>query len=149
MATYTVTVRGKEYVVKVVDSPSGGATVVVEGESFDVEPAATAQAPVASSATAAADPTLAAAMPASAAVPHPTATAEIGDSGTIVAPIPGVITAVCVKTGETVAVGQIVLKLEAMKMENDIATPKAGTVKEVAVREGSEVSDGQLLMVIG
>jgi len=150
VATYRVTVHGKEYVVTVVDSPSGGAKVLVDGETFEVEPAGATQAPAAAvSPSAATAPPLAAARPASSTTPHPTATAEIGDSGTIVAPIPGVITAVCVDTGETVAAGQIVLKLEAMKMENDIATPTAGTVKEVAVREGSEVSDGQLLMVIG
>jgi pyruvate carboxylase subunit B len=59
------------------------------------------------------------------------------------------VTAVLVKAGDTVAAGQIVLKLEAMKMENDIATPTAGTVKAVHVSQGSEVSSGQLLVEVG
>jgi glutaconyl-CoA decarboxylase len=65
------------------------------------------------------------------------------------APIPGIITTVCVKVGDTVTVGDVILKLEAMKMENDISTPVAGTVKEIAVSEGAEVKDGQLLAVVG
>jgi biotin carboxyl carrier protein len=59
------------------------------------------------------------------------------------------VTAVLVKAGDTVAAGQIVLKLEAMKMENDIATPAAGTVKAVHISQGSEVSSGQLLVEVG
>ena len=71
-------------------------------------------------------------------------------SGEIVgASIPGVITQVCVKVGAAVSAGDTVVKLEAMKMENDISTPVGGTVQESAVSEGTEVSDGQLLAVIG
>jgi biotin carboxyl carrier protein len=57
--------------------------------------------------------------------------------------------AINVSVGDTVTANQVVLKLEAMKMENDIATPSAGTVKEIAVSEGAEAAAGQLLMVIG
>jgi biotin carboxyl carrier protein len=51
--------------------------------------------------------------------------------------------------GDSVSAKQVVLKLEAMKMENDIASPVSGIVKEIAVSEGSETSAGQLLMTIG
>jgi glutaconyl-CoA decarboxylase len=71
-----------------------------------------------------------------------------GGSGTVTAPIPGVVTKVLVSAGDTVTAGQVVLKLEAMKMENDIATPVAGTVKQVSVADGTEVKDGQLLLVV-
>ena len=54
-----------------------------------------------------------------------------------------------VKEGDEVSAGQVVLKLEAMKMENDISTAVAGSVKEIAVSEGAEVSDGQLLLTVG
>ena len=66
----------------------------------------------------------------------------------MLAPIPGVITKVCVEEGEEVKAGQTVVKLEAMKMENDITALISGTVKEVAVAEGNEVSDGQLLVLV-
>ena len=66
----------------------------------------------------------------------------------MVAPIPGVITKVCVTVGEQVTAGHTVVKLEAMKMENDIVVTVSGTVREVAVTEGNEVSDGQLLVLV-
>ena len=69
-------------------------------------------------------------------------------SGTIAAPIPGVVTKLCVAVGDSVEAGQVVLKLEAMKMENDISTPVAGSVAEIKVAEGNEVSDGQVLLVV-
>ena len=69
--------------------------------------------------------------------------------GAIVAPIPGKVVAINVSVGDIVTANQVVLKLEAMKMENDIATPSGGTVKEIAVSEGAEATAGQLLMVIG
>jgi biotin carboxyl carrier protein len=51
--------------------------------------------------------------------------------------------------GDRVLTDQVVLKLEAMKMENEIASLVSGTVKEIAVSEGSDASYGQLLMTIG
>ena len=66
----------------------------------------------------------------------------------VAAPIPGVVTQILVAVGDRVAAGQVVLKLEAMKMENEISTAVAGTVRQVEVAEGAEVSDGQLLMVV-
>ena len=49
--------------------------------------------------------------------------------------------------GDPVSVNQVLLTLEAMKMENDIASPISGTVQEIAASEGSEAESGQLLMV--
>jgi glutaconyl-CoA decarboxylase len=142
MATYRVRADGKEYTVEVVDHPSGSATATVDGKSFEVE--ATASRPPALQP--AAVPSAPVAAPASHPVTPPPAAAG---SGSIVAPIPGVVTVILVKLGDQVSVNQIVLRLEAMKMENDIATPTSGIVKEIAISAGSEVSDGQLLMTIG
>jgi pyruvate carboxylase subunit B len=52
------------------------------------------------------------------------------------------------KQGDAVQVGQTVLVLESMKMENAIMAPKSGTVKEVSVSEGATVALGDLLLVI-
>lgn len=148
MATYRVRSDGKEYEVTVEEDGLGGATVSVEGERFHVEPAAGAPAAV-PAAPAPAAPTLAPSAPSPAARPAAPAAAKApAGSGSITAPIPGVVTTLLVKVGDTVQAGQIVLKLEAMKMENDIASPVDGTVKEVAVAEGAQVGDGQLLMVV-
>ena len=65
------------------------------------------------------------------------------------APIPGKVVSIHVKVGDSVSANQVVIKLEAMKMENDIASPVSGTVTEIAVSEGTEAAGGQLLMLIG
>jgi|SRR5579862_723128 len=66
----------------------------------------------------------------------------------IKAPMPGRIVRVLVKAGDDVAVRQGLVVVEAMKMENELASPKAGRVKEVAVTEGMSVEGGRLLVVI-
>jgi biotin carboxyl carrier protein len=62
------------------------------------------------------------------------------------APMPGTITAVEVKPGEAVATGQVVLRLEAMKMVNAIKAPRNGVVAEVHVRPGESVGYGHPLL---
>lgn len=140
MAVYKVRSSGNEYEVTVTDHAGGGATVSVEGQSFEVEAIGSVAAPAPAAAA-----TPAVAPPATPAPPVPVA----GGSGSVAAPIPGVVTSLLVKVGDTVEAGQIVLKLEAMKMENDIASATAGTVKAVHVAQGSEVNSGQLLVEIG
>ncbi len=136
METYKVKSRNVEYKVTVVDKATGGGTVTIEDRQFHVEfigseaYPATSRAPI---------------TPASGSIATPVA--AVGD-GTIVAPIPGVVVSIHVKVGDSVLVDQLVLKLEAMKMENEIAAPISGIVKEIAVSEGSEPSTGQLLMTI-
>ena len=62
--------------------------------------------------------------------------------------MPGTILNVLVKAGDTVTEGQNLMVLEAMKMENEILSPKAGKVAQVAVTKGSTVATGDLLAVI-
>jgi biotin carboxyl carrier protein len=64
------------------------------------------------------------------------------------APMPGRILRVLVKPGDEVAHRQGLIVIEAMKMENELTAPKAGTVKDVAVEEGASVEKGRLLVVI-
>jgi len=141
MASYRVKVDGKEYEVSLTDTAGGGARVTVEGRVFEVEPALQAGSAPQPAAAPVAAPRPAAPSPAPAA-------AATGGSGSIHAPIPGVVTRILVTVGDAVEPGQVVLKLEAMKMENDIIAGVGGTVKQVAVSEGTEVSDGQLMVVV-
>ena len=72
-----------------------------------------------------------------------------GKGETINAPMPGNILDVRVANGQAVTAGQILMILEAMKMENEIIAPCAGTVSNLSVQKGSTVSSGQLLCSIG
>ena len=53
-----------------------------------------------------------------------------------------------IKVGDAVEAGQLLIVVEAMKMENEINAPKDGTVKEVPVNEGDQVSEGQTLVIL-
>ena len=66
----------------------------------------------------------------------------------IVAPMPGRVLRVMVAVGDVVELRQPVVVVEAMKMENELRAPKAGTVKEVAIEAGASVEAGRLLVVI-
>ncbi|MFZ5627125.1 MAG: biotin/lipoyl-containing protein [Bacillota bacterium] len=87
-----------------------------------------------------------------AATPPPPAMAApapaAGGNGQVTAPMPGVIKGVKVKPGDKVDAGQVLVILEAMKMENEIAAKQAGTVKEVLVSEGQNVGMNEVLVVI-
>ncbi|HEV2368262.1 MAG TPA: biotin/lipoyl-containing protein, partial [Acidimicrobiales bacterium] len=69
-------------------------------------------------------------------------------SGDVAVPMQGTIVKVLVGTGDTVEVGQPVVVLEAMKMENNINAEKGGTVKEVRVEPGQAVGAGDVVVVI-
>ena len=66
----------------------------------------------------------------------------------VVAPMPGRVVRVLVSRGEAVTARQGVVVVEAMKMENELRAPKAGTVKDVAVQPGASVEAGRVLVVI-
>jgi methylmalonyl-CoA carboxyltransferase small subunit len=66
----------------------------------------------------------------------------------ILAPMPGTIIEILVSEGEEVLEYQEVLILEAMKMENAIPSPEAGTVKEIKVNVNDKVSTDQVLMIL-
>jgi glutaconyl-CoA/methylmalonyl-CoA decarboxylase subunit gamma len=69
--------------------------------------------------------------------------------GTIKSPLPGVILEIFVKEGDIVSMGQKLLMLEAMKMENNIEADKPGKVVSISKKKGDSVMEGDILMVIG
>ena len=83
--------------------------------------------------------------PAPAAAP---AAAPSSGSVSVESPMPGTIISVLKKAGDAVADGEVVLILEAMKMENEIVSPKAGTIDVIAVAKGTPVNAGDLLYSI-
>lgn len=71
-----------------------------------------------------------------------------GATAEIKSPLPGTVLDVMVKEGDTVKVGQHLLLLEAMKMENNIDSDKEGVVKTIKVRKGDAVMEGDVLIVM-
>jgi biotin carboxyl carrier protein len=69
-------------------------------------------------------------------------------AGRVVAPMPGRIAKVLVRVGETVAARQGLVVVEAMKMENELRSPRAGRVTEVRATEGALVEGNAVLVVI-
>ena len=125
MSKYRITVEGKTYEMDVELIGANGAVVA---------PVAKAAAPVVTAPKAA--PAPAAAKP-----------AEVG-SGSVVAPMPGTILKVLKATGDAVKAGEVVLILEAMKMENEITAPVDGTIASLNLTEGSTVAGGDLLFEV-
>lgn len=82
-------------------------------------------------------------------VPKPQVVSAGGGSGSINAPMPGTINDVRVKVGDSVKKGQVLLILEAMKMENELMASCDGTISAMNVSKGASVSVGDVLLTIG
>lgn len=125
--------------------------VNVNGVAYTVEVAeegVVAAAPVAAAPVAAPAPApVAATAPAPAPAPAPAAVAA-GDTP-LTAPMPGKVSKIVAKAGDAVKKGDVVLMLEAMKMQNEMAAPVDGTVKSINVDVNENVKPGQIMAVIG
>ncbi len=128
---YKVTLNGKTYEVEV---EKGKAILLDEYEALAPAPAAAA-APAAASAAA----------PVAAA---PAAPVNLAAGETVAAPMPGNILRIDVNQGDVVKSGQVLVILEAMKMENEIVAPKDGTVAQIVTSKGAVVDTGSPLVII-
>jgi len=126
---FKVTVNGREYDVAVLEVTSGAAS-----------PAPATYMP--------AMETAAAAMPVARAASPATPAPAVSGSGDEVAQMGGVVVQVNVKVGQTVAVGDHLLVLEAMKMKNHLLASRAGTVTRILVAAGDPVEGGQPVLTI-
>lgn len=129
MQNFKVTVNGKVFDV-----------TVEEGQPENVQPISQTYAPVVP-VEKAAEPI---ASPVSALKPGK---AEAGDIQ-VNAPLTGTIMSIKVKSGDPVKYGQVLLTLEALKMENEIVAPGAGTVKDIFAVTGASVNVGDLLVTL-
>ena len=132
---YVVTVNGEKYEVEV-ERVGGGTSSLSrrppERVSRPVQAVPAAQAAAAPQATS----------------PAPAAPASSGPAGSVVSPMPGTILDVKVKEGDAVSVGQVVVILEAMKMETEIVSEVAGSVAAVRVKKGDAVDTDTVLVEV-
>jgi biotin carboxyl carrier protein len=149
MKNYKFKINDNKYFVDIVDIEEQIATVEVNGTSYKVElemdvcKPVSAPKPVAKVAAVTAGPTPQAA-PVTASAPKMPAAA----GGNVVkSPLPGTVLDIFVKSGDNVKQGQHIVKLEAMKMENNIDADHDGVVKEVRVQKNDIVMEGDVLIV--
>ena len=151
MNKYQYKVQGVDYEVEIEEVEGNIAKVNVNGIPFEVElqkPINAAKHPtMAKPKVEAPKPVTPAPAPAAAAPVQPAAAAGAGSA--LKAPLPGTITDIKVSVGQQVSVGDVVLVLEAMKMQNNIEAEYAGTVTSITVKPGETVMEGSVLMTIG
>ncbi len=119
MKNYKVNVNGTEYAISI--------ELISEEEAKAAQTAAPAAAP---------------------AAPAAQAAAQAGEGEQVNSPMPGTILSVNVKEGDAVKAGQVLMILEAMKMENEIMAGVDGTVTSVCVAQGATVETGAVLCTI-
>ena len=150
MNKYQYKVQGVDYDVEIEEVEGNLAKVSVNGIQFEVELKRPITPVHAIKKPKVAAPKPAAPAPAPAAAPVAAAPAAAPGSGNPVkAPLPGTISSISVKVGDQVNVGDTVLVLEAMKMQNNIEAEYAGTVTSIVVNPGDSVMEGAVLLTIG
>ena len=140
MKEYNFKINGNDYTVGIEILNDTEADVIVNGASYSVEVLDTTVKP-----SVAAKPQVATVPVTKPAAAAPAAAGE----SPVKSPLPGVILDIRIKEGDTVAVGQTLVVLEAMKMENNIDSDRAGVVKSIKVNRGDSVLEGDVLITLG
>ena len=156
MKTYKYKVQGVDYEVEIAEVEGKIAHVNVNGIPFEIEmqkPINAAKHPALAATKRSASAPVTPAEPAPVqpvAKPQAAQPAAPAGAGTPVkAPLPGTINAINVKVGDKVNVGDIVIILEAMKMQNNIEAENAGTVTSILVNQGDAIMEGAVMLTIG
>jgi len=146
MKNFKFTINGNEYDAEIIGIEENTAEVSVNGVSYSVEIDRKMQTIK--------TPKLVRTMAVPSTDSHPSVSKTASPSapkgtGSIKSPLPGVILEIYVREGDTVKIGQKLLMLEAMKMENNINADKEGRVASIKVGKGDSVMEGDILIVIG
>ncbi len=148
MRKYELTLNGKSFCIELLDLGAEEATFDVNGREITVNIDRVAEV-FNHAEDSRIDENRASRAPAPAPPQMPPAAGSgSAEPGRVTAPIPGSILTVYVKVGDKVAAGEPLLKMEAMKMENEINARIGGTVAAVNVQEGDSVSQGQELVLV-
>ncbi len=146
MKNFKFTINGNIYDTEIIGIEDNIAEVSINGVAYSVEISRKQQS--------AKTPKLVRTMAVPSTDSHPSMTktaspAAPKGAGKIKSPLPGVILEIYVREGENVKIGQKLLMLEAMKMENNINADKEGQVTSIKVGKGDSVMEGDILIVIG
>ena len=145
MKEYKYKINGNEYAVAINEVCDTTAKVTVNGAEYAVE----WEKPVEEKPVVKIQPVVAKPATNPAPATQPTVPTALAGGHSIKTPLPGVIIDVKVNIGDTVAKGQTVVVLEAMKMENNINADRDGKVVAIQVAKGDTVADGAVLVVLG
>ena len=146
MKKFKFTINGNQYETSILSIEDNIAEIEVNGTSYNVE--------VEKAMKTQKTPTLVRQKAVPSTDSHPSVAKTSNPSapkgaGSIKSPLPGVILDVYVREGDAVKMGQKLLMLEAMKMENNIEADKAGKVLSIAKQKGDSVMEGDVLIIIG
>lgn len=146
MRTYKLNINDTKYEVEVKSFNLKTATLRINGKTLEVNVEEVVSATPALGAPAARKATAPAAA-STARVANAPGPAPAGGDG-VKAPIPGAILSIAVKEGDTIEAGQLILVMEAMKMENQIKSTRAGKITKLCVQPGDAVAQGQDLVLL-
>ena len=151
---YEYKVKGVDYEVEIQDIEGNIANVTVNGIPFEVEmkqpvKAGKQKVKLGTPAPTASTTSDNASVTAAPAAQEEKLTTASANGKPVVAPLPGTINDIKVKVGDKVNVGDTVVILEAMKMQNNIEAESAGTIVSINVSKGDAVMEGDTLVVIG
>jgi biotin carboxyl carrier protein len=127
MEDLIVRINGKEHKVKIEETEGGKIKVYCEGEVYEVETKSDIQPAIREDIT--------------------KKESKVGKK-VVTAPLPGIISEIKVRKGGKVKENQPLIKLIAMKMENEVVSPVEGVVKEIKVKKNSNVNKGDVLIVL-
>jgi len=145
MKKFKFTINGNQYDTEILNVEEGNAEIVVNGTKYVVEMEQAITVPK--------TPKLVRSLSVPSTDVHPSVSKTRSTSihqgaGTIQSPLPGSIIRISVKVGDVVKIGQQLLVLEAMKMENNIESDKAGKIVAIHKQEGESVMEGDVLITI-
>jgi biotin carboxyl carrier protein len=146
MKNFKFTINGNEYEAEIISVADNQAEVSINGVSYTVDVDRKLQTIK--------TPTLVRTMAVPSTDSHPSVSKTSSPmapkgTGNIKSPLPGVILDIFVREGDSVKLGQKLIMLEAMKMENNINADKEGKVASIKVSKGDNVMEGDVLIVIG
>jgi biotin carboxyl carrier protein len=125
MEEIKVNIDGEEHSVQVEELEDGKLRVMLEGSVFDIETKQDIKEEI---------------------IEEKSKKGE--EEGVVVAPLPGTVASISKKVGDKVKKGTSILKLVAMKMENDIKSNKDGVIKEIKIKKNDTVNKGDILVIV-